>query len=108
MDHTKVMIDKPDPTENLQTWKVYILLSSDNKLYTGITNNMVKRWQKHCAKKGAKFFYGRKPVALCYLENGHDRSSAGKREYQIKALTRDQKWQLIIENFGPHLLPKLK
>ena len=96
------MTDKLEPIENNQTWKVYILLTSDNKLYTGITNNMVKRWQQHCAKKGAKFFYGRKPIALCYLENGHNRSTASKREYQIKALDRCQKWQLILENFGPH------
>ncbi len=85
------------------TWKVYILLASDNRLYTGITNNMVKRWQQHCAKKGAKFFYGRRPIALYYLENGHDRSTASKREYAIKSLTRAQKWQLIAENFGPHM-----
>jgi len=86
------------------TWKVYILLASDNTLYTGITNNMPKRWQQHCAKKGAKFFYGRKPIALCYLEGKHNRSSASKREYAIKSLTRAQKWQLIVEHFGPQPL----
>lgn len=85
------------------TWKVYILLASDKTLYTGITNNMAKRWHKHCSKKGAKFFYGRSPVALCYLEGEHDRSSASKREYQIKRLSRAQKWQLILDHFGPHL-----
>jgi putative endonuclease len=100
------MTDKLEPIEKQQTWKVYILLTSDHKLYTGITNNMVKRWQQHCAKKGAKFFYGRKPVALCYLEDGHNRSSASKREYQIKALKRSQKWQLIVKNFGPHFAHK--
>jgi putative endonuclease len=97
------MTDKCEPTKTQQTWKVYILLASDHKLYTGITNNMVRRWRQHASNKGAKFFYGRKPIALCYLENGHSRSSASKREYQIKNFKRSQKQQLIIDNFGPHI-----
>jgi putative endonuclease len=96
------MTDTSKPANTPKTWKVYILLTSDHKLYTGITNNMVRRWRQHSAKKGAKFFYGRKPLTLCYLEDGHNRSSASKREYQIKALKRNQKWQLIMDNFGPH------
>lgn len=84
-----------------QEWQVYILLSSDGRLYTGITTDMIQRWRKHCSKKGAKFFYGRKPIALNYLEGQHTRSSASQREYQIKQLTRLEKWQLILNNYGP-------
>jgi len=92
-------------TEQKKTgWQVYILLASDGRLYTGITTNMAQRWQKHCSKKGAKFFYGRKPVALNYLEGEHTRSSVSQREYQIKQLTRAEKWQLIVENYGPKVI----
>lgn len=80
---------------------MYIILASDNRLYTGITNNIIRRWQQHCAKRGAKFFYGRTPVALEYLENNHDRSSASRRECQIKKLSKDEKWQLIFQHYGP-------
>ncbi len=82
-------------------WQVYILLASDGRLYTGITTDMIQRWKKHNAKKGAKFFYGRNPISLNYLEGGHSRSSASQREYKIKQLSRSQKWQLILEHYGP-------
>ena len=62
-------------------WFVYIILSSDQRLYTGITNNIEKRWQAHSHKKsGAKFFRGRSPKQLVYVESKHDRSSASKQE----------------------------
>jgi len=77
-------------------WLVYIIESSDQRLYTGITNNLSKRWRAHCTgKNGAKFFRGRKPRIIRYVETGHDRSSASKREAAIKALTRHGKLSLI-------------
>ncbi|MFT5419960.1 MAG: putative endonuclease [Candidatus Endobugula sp.] len=87
---------------NDQSWCVYILNTSDQKMYTGITNNMLVRWEKHRNKKGAKFFRGRSPIALCFQEPGHSRSSASKREYQIKQLTKQQKQQFVIQHYGPH------
>lgn len=91
-----------EPTNHSLSWCVYILYSSDNKFYTGITNNMTARWQKHCNKTGAKFFRGRRPIALCYQEPDHSRSSASKREYTLKQLSRQEKQQLIIQHYGPH------
>jgi putative endonuclease len=85
------------------TWSVYILMRDDHKLYTGITNNMPARWNKHSGNQGAKFFRGRHPIALCYQEPDHSRSSASQREYQIKQLSRQKKRQLIIETYGPFL-----
>jgi len=92
---------KPDNNNNAgdDSWSVYIIKASDNRLYTGITNNMAARWLKHSSNKGAKFFRGRKPVALCYNEPNHS-----KREYQIKQLSRTQKQQLISQHYGPFLL----
>lgn len=77
-------------------WSVYIILASDNSLYTGITTNIARRWSQHCgAAGGAKFFRGRKPKQLVYLEEAHDRSSASRREAVIKKLTRKQKLVLL-------------
>ncbi len=76
-------------------WLVYIILCSDNTLYTGITNNMEKRWAMHEEGKGAKYFRGRRPEKLAYLEEGHTRSSATKREMEIKKLSRTQKCRLL-------------
>jgi putative endonuclease len=80
-------------------WKVYIILASDGSLYTGITTNVERRFQEHLeGVKGAKFFSGRRPVKVVYLESAHDRSSASKREAAIKALDRSQKLQLVKES----------
>jgi putative endonuclease len=91
--------------EPLLSWCVYILYSNDQKFYIGITNNMSARWHKHCNKTGAKFFRGRRPIALCYQEPNHSRSSASKREYALKQLSRQEKQQLIIQHYGPHCPP---
>lgn len=77
-------------------WQVYIIESTDGRLYTGITTDVERRWQEHLTgNKGAKFFRGRSPKALRFVETGHNRSSASKREAAIKKLTRPQKLVLI-------------
>lgn len=80
------------------TWQVYIIEASDSRLYTGITNNLEHRWQQHHSGKGAKFFRGRTPETLRFVESHPDRSSASKREAQIKQLTRAQKLALIADS----------
>ncbi|MGB5868199.1 MAG: GIY-YIG nuclease family protein [Arcobacteraceae bacterium] len=75
---------------------VYILECSDKSLYTGITTNVEKRLNEHNnSPKGAKYTKARRPVKLVYSEPSEDRSSASKREYAIKKLTRIKKLQLI-------------
>ncbi len=61
---------------------------------------MDRRFREHLGEqagkfKGAKFFYGRKPLEVVYREKLADRSQATKREYEIKQLNRKQKLQLI-------------
>jgi putative endonuclease len=50
---------------------------------------------QHSTQKGAKYFRGRRPQQLVYLESGHNRSSASKREAMIKKLSRKDKLQLL-------------
>jgi putative endonuclease len=76
-------------------WQVYIILCTDNSLYTGITNDIERRLSQHGGKRGAKYFRGRKPRKLVYLEAGHTRSSASRREADIKKLGRVEKLRLI-------------
>ena len=76
-------------------WQVYIILCTDNSLYTGITLDIDRRLSQHGGVQGAKYFRGRKPQQVVYLENGHSRSSASKREAAIKKLTRREKKDLI-------------
>jgi putative endonuclease len=77
-------------------WSVYIIESDDNSYYTGITTDVERRFVEHGAGRlGAKFFNGRTPVKIVYQEAGHTRSSASKREAEIKKLTRSQKQAFI-------------
>jgi putative endonuclease len=82
----------------VNNWLVYIILCSDNSLYTGITTDMNRRFSQHEKKKGAKYFFGRSPEKIVYLEEAYDRSMASKREYEIKCLSRIKKLALI-KNF---------
>jgi putative endonuclease len=76
-------------------WQVYIILCSDATLYTGITNNLSRRVSLHAARRGARYFRGRRPTRVVYLESGHDRASASRREAVIKKLCRGEKVRLI-------------
>jgi len=76
-------------------WTVYIIYCSDGSLYTGITNDINKRFEQHSRQRGAKYFRGRQPRQLVYLESGHTRSTASKREAVIKKLSRRDKLLLL-------------
>ena len=76
-------------------WYLYILRCSDGTLYTGITTDVEKRLQQHRSGKGAKYTRGRAPLELVYREECGTHSDALKREYAVKALTREQKLNLI-------------
>ena len=76
-------------------WCVYIILCTDNTLYTGISLDVSRRFKQHETGQGAKYFRGRQPKQLVYLEPGHNRSSATKREINLKKLSRLEKEKLI-------------
>jgi putative endonuclease len=75
---------------------VYILECNDGTLYTGWTNDIDKRLKAHNEGKGAKYTRGRRPLKLVYIENLESKSEALMRENKIKAMTRNEKKQLII------------
>ncbi|MEE8343465.1 MAG: GIY-YIG nuclease family protein [Gammaproteobacteria bacterium] len=77
-------------------WYVYIILCTDDSLYTGITIDVERRLSQHAAKRGAKYFRGRAPRRLIYLESRHTRSSATRREVVIKKMQRVEKDRLIL------------
>jgi len=76
-------------------WQVYMILCSDDSLYTGITTDVARRLEQHAARRGARYFRARRPREIVYLESGHSRSSASRREALIKRLKRADKQALI-------------
>lgn len=77
-------------------WTVYILLCADDTLYTGITNNLSRRLAQHESGKGAKYLRGRTPLTVVYRETLPDKSSALKRELEIKGLDKTSKRALYV------------
>jgi len=83
------------------SWYVYFMRCNDNSLYAGITTDILRRLHQHNnTKSGAKYTRARRPVELVYSEQVTDKSAAAKREYQLKALSKSKKEQLI-SKFSP-------
>ena len=76
-------------------WEVYIIQCKDDKLYTGITNDLERRVEEHNSGQGASFTRSRKPVKLVYHETRPSRAEALKREAEIKKLSRYEKLELL-------------
>ena len=74
---------------------VYILRCSDDTLYTGITTDPERRLKQHNSGTAAKYTRSRRPVEMVYKETALGKSEALKRELEIKALSRNQKLELV-------------
>lgn len=86
------------PLGNETQWYVYLLRCADDTLYAGVTTDLMRRVREHNGEfknKGAKYTKVRRPVELVYSEECEDRSVAGKREYEIRTLSRTQKLELV-------------
>ena len=81
-------------------YHVYIVECADNTLYTGIATDLERRIEEHnSSEKGAKYTRTRRPVTLVYSEEHPGRSSASKREYEIKKkMNKKQKLKLMFNS----------
>lgn len=84
-----------------KVWHLYILECADGTLYTGITDDVERRFRAHSEGKGAKYTRGRGPLKLVYTQTCGTHSDALKRESQIKRLPRPQKLRLIADGHLP-------
>jgi len=85
------IVGKIKVIQTFEKWFVYILRCSDDTLYTGITNDLERRIQRHNDKKGAKYTKTRTPVSLVKSFVCLTKSEALKLEYKIKQLPRNKK-----------------
>ena len=76
-------------------WQGYILQCENGSLYTGISNNLKKRFSEHKNGKGGKYTRSHKPVKLVYKDQFNTHSEALKKEAEIKSWTREKKTMLI-------------
>jgi putative endonuclease len=76
-------------------WFVYILKCKNGDLYTGITDNLQRRFEEHRSGKGGYFTKSFVAEEILFSEEHPDKPSALKREAQIKGWTRKKKLALI-------------
>jgi putative endonuclease len=80
-------------------WFVYIIRCADSTLYTGISTNVARRFEEHASSspRSAKYLRGRAPLELIYAKEIGTQSEATIEERRIKALTKTQKLNLIVD-----------
>ena len=76
-------------------WFCYIAECADGTYYAGIATDVERRMTEHNAGVGAKYTRSRIPVTCVWSEEHPDRSSASKRERELKSMTRAQKERLV-------------
>ena len=76
---------------------MYVLLTADNMLYCGFTDDVGRRFATHQARKGAKFTRPAKrhPLQLIYAEAFTTKHDALHAEAMFKQLTRLQKEKFL-------------
>lgn len=79
----------------MSPWYLYLVRTFDNRLYTGITTDVDRRFAEHQSGKGAKALRGKGELTLAFSHEAGDRSQALRLEYRIKQLTKTQKERLV-------------
>ena len=85
---------------------VYVLRCADESYYTGVTNNLERKFEEH--EQGINrncYTYIRRPLKIVFYEMFNDPIKAIDFEKKIKGWNRKKKEALINEQF--HLLPEL-
>jgi len=79
-----------------KTYCVYIMTNKNNStLYTGVTNNLLRRVHEHKKGVGSKFTHRYKTNKLVYYEITNDVEAAIMREKQVKDGSRQKKIDLV-------------
>jgi putative endonuclease len=79
---------------------IYILKCSDGSYYTGITNDLEKRFKEHqSGHKKDSYTYKRRPLSLEFYQEFNDVLQAIYFEKKIKGWTRAKKQALIKGDF---------
>ena len=84
----------------MKTYYVYIMASASRVLYTGVTNNVLRRAAEHAGRQVPGFAARYRTKELVYVELFGDVRAAIAREKQIKGWLRRKKIALI-ESLNP-------
>lgn len=81
----------------MNEWHLYLIRTRQGTLYTGISTDVLRRFNEHCEGKGAKYLRSRGPLTLVYQSKMGSRALATKAEHRIKKLQKKRKEQIISE-----------
>ena len=81
----------------MASWSVYIVRCCDGSLYTGVSNDVSARVQRHNDGTGARYTRSRLPVKLVWRKGVTDKSAALRLEAAMKKLSRPQKVALLLK-----------
>src|SRR3972149_6091044 len=85
---------KKKPERGRKSYCVYLLLCDDGSYYTGYTNNVSSRLERHKKGRCARYTRMHRPKKVVYMEEFKTRGAAARREQQIKALSHREKHEV--------------
>ena len=74
---------------------LYILECEDGSLYTGITDDLARRFEEHRRGLGGHYTASHRVRRIAYVESLQTKGDALRREIQVKRLERKKKLALI-------------
>ena len=77
---------------------VYIILCENNSYYTGITNNLINRFNKHAKGRGANYTKFRKPLKYLSAWKVESANIALSVEHYIKSVHKKVKTMFVENN----------
>ena len=84
----------------MKNYHVYILKCNDESYYTGVTNNIDRRFAEHQNGEDRKAYtYKRRPLTLVFCEDFNDINQAITFEKQVKGWSRKKKEAIILDKW---------
>jgi putative endonuclease len=86
-------------------WFVYLIECRNGCIYTGISNDVERRYAAHVAGRGARYTRANPPTRLLLAAPVGDRAQASRAEHRIRRLPPAAKRALTLEAIGALLSP---
>ena len=89
-------------------WHLYLIRTKLGHLYTGITQDVQRRFKEHQegGVKAAKALKGKRPLKLVYQEEIGSHSLALKTEAAVKKWSKEKKESLVKKKISLVIQPK--
>jgi len=77
-------------------WSLYMVRTASGALYTGVSNDVDRRFEQHANGRGSKALRGRGPLVLVYRVAIGDRAAAQRVEHALKQLSKAEKEAIVV------------